>query len=263
MIEIAWPVINEWLTSHILVFSRIAGMISAMAVIGTRNISPRIKLFLAIAITVIALPTVKKTPVLDLFSLSAFIHIALQVMIGIAIGFVSRLVFETFIIAGQIIAMQTGLGFASLVNPSTGASVPALGQMFVMIMTLIFLGIDGHLQLIELIVKSFETLPIHESSIFFVNLKFMVDWAAILFSTAFMMSLSAIVALLMVNLTFGVMSRSAPQINIFVIGFPMMTLAGLIIIWMIIKSFIPYWIQQHEAGISLVCRMIFLECGNG
>ncbi|NVK87902.1 MAG: flagellar biosynthetic protein FliR, partial [Gammaproteobacteria bacterium] len=145
---IEFSAINEWLSSYILPFCRIAGMLMSMVIIGTRSVSPRTRMFLALSITVVAAPMIPASYTIELFSFAAVIEIAIQTLIGVAIGYLTRVVFETFIIAGQVIAMQTGLGFASLVDQNTGVSVPTLGQMFVMMATLIFLALDGHLKLI-------------------------------------------------------------------------------------------------------------------
>lgn len=255
--------INDWLAQHIFPFARISGMLMAMVIIGTRTVTPRVRLFLALAITVVAMPMIKPVGPVELFSLNTISLIALQTFIGAAAGLVTRLVFETFVIAGQTIAMQTGLGFASLIDRSTGVNVPALGQMFVMIATLIFLSVDGHLELIKMIVASFDSLPITESGVFFFRLDKMVLWAESLFSSAFMMVLSAIVALLVMNLALGIMTRAAPSLNIFAIGFPIMTITGMFIVWSLMRSFLPHFINHIQRGNQLICDLLLLECQYG
>ncbi|NVK89590.1 MAG: flagellar biosynthetic protein FliR, partial [Gammaproteobacteria bacterium] len=117
-----------------------------------------------------------------------------------------------------------------------------------------------HLKLIEIIIMSFESLPITESEYFFVNLDRLIDWTGLMFTAAFMMVLSAIVALLVMNLSLGVMTRSAPQLNIFAVGFPIMTVVGMTIIWFLLKSFLPHFIAQIESGQSMACELLFMEC---
>ncbi len=260
---VEFALINDWLVQYLLPFCRLAGMLMSMAVISSRTITPRVRLLLGLAITVAAAPMIQIDVKIELFSLQTAIQIVLQTFIGIGVGFVTRLVFETFVIAGQTIAMQTGLGFASLIDQNTGVSVPALGQMFVMMATLIFLSIDGHLRLIELVVLSFESLPIQDSGLFFVQLDQLIYWAEMIFITAFMMVLSAIVALLVMNLSLGVVTRSAPQLNIFAVGFPIMTVVGLTIIWLLLKSFLPHFINQMARGNEIVCQLLLMECTGG
>ncbi|MEE4245126.1 MAG: flagellar biosynthetic protein FliR [Kangiellaceae bacterium] len=252
--------INDWLAIYILPFCRIAGMATSMAIIGTRMVSARVRLSLALALAIVAAPMMPAGPAIELFSLTTIIQVALQTLIGLAIGFVTRVVLETFVVAGQLVAMQTGLGFASLIDQNTGVSVPTLGQMFVMMATLIFLAVDGHLRLIELVMLSFQSLPITESANLIVRLDLFVYWAEVIFITAFMMVLSAIVALLIMNISLGIMTRSAPQLNIFAVGFPIMTIVGMTIIWLLLKSFLPHFINQIDRGHSMVCQLVLLEC---
>ncbi|WP_144395186.1 flagellar biosynthetic protein FliR [Pleionea sediminis] len=260
---VEFSAINDWLVQYILPFCRLSGMLISMAVISSRTVTPRVKILLALAISIAATPMITIDVKLELFSISMVIQILLQTLIGIGVGFITRLVFETFVIAGQVIAMQTGLGFASLIDQNTGVSVPALGQMFVMMATLIFLSIDGHLRLIELVVLSFATLPIQDSGLFFVQLDQMIYWAEMIFLTAFMMVLSAIVALLVMNLCLGVVTRSAPQLNIFAVGFPIMTVVGLSIIWLLLRSFLPHFMNQMARGNEMVCQLLLMECAGG
>ena len=93
-----------------------------------------------------------------------------------------------------------------------------------------------------------------------VQLDKFVYWVEMIFSTAFMMVLSAIVALLVMNLSLGVMTRSAPQLNIFAVGFPIMTVVGMTIIWLLLKSFLPHFINQIDRGNQVVCQLLLLEC---
>ncbi len=257
---IEFAAINDWLVQYLLPFCRLGGMVMSMVIIGTRTVPARIRLLFALVLTIVAAPVIPKTPPIELFSFNTVIQIMIQVFIGVGVGFVTRVVFETFVIAGQVIAMQTGLGFASLVDSSTGVSVPALGQMFVMMATLIFLAVDGHLQLIEMVIMSFQSLPVSESGLFYVQLDQFIYWVEMIFTTAFMMVLSAIVALLVMNLSLGVITRAAPQLNIFAVGFPIMTITGMTIIWLLMKSFLPHFLSQIDRGNQMICQMLLMEC---
>ncbi|NVJ60322.1 MAG: flagellar biosynthetic protein FliR [Gammaproteobacteria bacterium] len=258
--EVEFAAINQWIASYFLPFCRFGGLFIAMIVIGSRTVNTRTRLILALSVSVCSAPLIQPTVAIDLFSLEVVVQAVVQTLIGVGIGFITRVVFETFVIAGQVVAMQTGLGFASLIDQSTGVSVPTLGQMFVMMATLIFLSIDGHLSMINIVVTSFETLPINESGMFFVQLDKLIYWAQLMFTTGFMMVLSAIVALLVMNLSLGVMTRSAPQLNIFAVGFPIMTVVGMTIIWLLLKSFLPHFIDQIQRGETLACELIMVEC---
>ncbi|MCJ8270700.1 MAG: flagellar biosynthetic protein FliR, partial [Psychrosphaera sp.] len=190
----------------------------------------------------------------------SFILIVEQLLIGIVMGFISRLMLQTFVVGGQIIAMQSGLGFASLVDPANGNSVPAIGQFFLLMTTLLFLSIDGHLLMIRLLVESFHSVPIGSTSSVLAMGYEVVLWAKWVFAAALLMSLVSIASLLIVNLSFGVMTRAAPQINVFAVGFPLTMVSGLTLLWLTLAYFLPHFEMQFTRATSLMCRIIGLDC---
>jgi len=245
---------------YILPFARLSGFLMSVSVIGSRNFPPRFRLLLALSITVVIVPIIPEGPPVELFGLRSSLLIIEQTLIGVALGFVSRLMLETFVVGSQIIAMQSGLGFASLVDPSNGNSVPALGQFFLMLTTLLFISVDGHLIMIRLVVESFSSFPIGSSQSIpelFIQL---VSWAKWMFAAALLMALVSISALLIVNISFGVMTRAAPQINVFAVGFPLTMVAGLILVWLSLVFFLPHFEHQLVRANSLMCEMVKLEC---
>jgi len=252
--------ILEVMALYILPFARLSGFLMTLSVIGSRNISARFRVLLALSITALIVPVIPATQAVSLFSAESFLLIIEQTLIGIALGFVSRLLLETFVIGAQVIAMQSGLGFASLVDPANGNSVPALGQFFLMLTTLLFLAVDGHLVMTRLVVESFTSFPIGSSyniSEMFLQL---VQWSKWIFAAALIMSVVAIASLLIVNLSFGVMTRAAPQINVFAVGFPLTMVTGLILVWLTLAYFVPHFEAQMSRASSLVCNMVQLKC---
>lgn len=245
---------------YILPFARLSGFLMTVSVIGSRNIPARFRLLLALSITFLVAPLLPATEPVTLFGAKSYILIIEQTLIGIALGFVSRLMLETFVIGSQVIAMQSGLGFASLVDPANGNSVPALGQFFLMLTTLLFLSVDGHLIMIRLVVESFTSFPIGSSQSISEMFFQLVSWTKWVFAAALIMALVSIASLLIVNLAFGVMTRAAPQINVFAVGFPLTMVAGLILVWLSLAFFLPHFDRQMSNANSLVCEMIHLEC---
>jgi len=250
----------ELMATYILPFSRLSGFLMTLSVIGSRNISPRFRMLLALAVTIIIVPVIPQTENIKLFTGQTFLLIAEQTLIGISLGFVSRLMLETFVIGSQIIAMQSGLGFASLVDPANGTSVPALGQFFLMLSTLLFLAFDGHLIMIRLVVESFTSFPIGSSQDVSEMAMQLVNWTKWIFAAALIMALVAISSLLIVNIAFGVMTRAAPQINVFAVGFPLTMVAGLILVWLSLSFFLPHFSGQMSRATFLICDMINLQC---
>jgi flagellar biosynthetic protein FliR len=153
----------------------------------------------------------------------------LELLIGIAIGLVVLVAFEALVFAGQSISLTMGLGFATLVDPNRGAQVPVLGQLFMIFGTLTYLAINGHLMLLAALVESFHTLPIgaHLDQGFLLTL---VLWGARVFDTGLLIALPAVIALVIVNLALGVVTRAAPQLNLFGIGFTITLMSGFFVL---------------------------------
>ncbi len=249
-------VINQYIADFILPFTRISALIMAMVGFGARTIPTKIKLGVSVAVTFAVMPAIPPSNVSNLLSLSTALLIAEQTIIGIMLGFVTTLVVETFTLAGQIIAMQTGLGFASLVDPVSGMNVPAVGQFFLILSSLLFWVMDGHLAYLQLIVASFDTIPIVSDGIDSSKFKELVEWAGWMFATALSLSLAPLTAMLLINFSFGVMTRAAPQLNIFSIGFPVTMCAGLLIMWLTMGNFFTHFQAQWERAIDFSCYLI-------
>ena len=218
MLELSNEQISGWVAQFLLPLFRIAAMLMVMPIIGTQLVPTRVRLYLALAISVVLVPTLPPMPQVDALSLRSLMLILEQVLIGAMFGFILQLFFHLFAVAGQIIAMQMGLGFASMVDPTNGVSVPVLGQFMLMLVTLLFLAINGHLVVLEILAESFLTLPPGQGLM--VNhywaLAGKLGWVI---GAGLLLTLPMVTALLVINLAFGVMTRAAPQLNIFSIGY--------------------------------------------
>jgi len=254
--EFTESVINQYMADFLLPFFRVSALIMSMIGLGAQTIPMRVKLFLCIAITVAIMPAIPATRVDSLFTFATTMLVAQQILIGVLIGFMTTLVVNTFTLAGQIIAMQTGLGFASLVDPASGTSVPAVGQFFLILSTLLFWGLDGHLTYIQFVVASFDTIPIPAESLDTVKYKETVEWAGWMFATALSLSLAPLTAMLLINFSFGIMTRAAPQLNIFAIGFPITMCSGLLIMWLTMGNFLVHFELQWARAIDFTCYII-------
>ncbi len=231
MLELSSAQIAGWISAFLLPLFRIAALLMVMPIIGTQLVPQRVRLYMALAITLMLVPVLPAMPQVDALSLRSIILIAEQVLIGAMLGFSLQLFFHIFVFAGQFISMQMGLGFASMMDPATGVSVPVLGQFLLTLVTLLFLAMNGHLVVFEVLVESFVTLPVGQSLDIssFAILAGRLSWVM---GAALLLAIPAVSALLVINIAFGVMTRAAPQLNIFTIGFPLTLIMGLIIFWM-------------------------------
>lgn len=218
---------------------RIAGFFMSVPIIGANVVPMRIRLMLTIMVTMVVFPNLPDLPVFSGLSPTAFLIIAQQILIGVLLGFLFHILFQVFILSGQITAMQMGLGFASMVDPTNGVSVAVVSQLYLIMVTLFFVLTDGHLVMIEVMIESFRTIPIGVIGLSSDHLWQLVSLGSWMFASALLLALPAATALLIVNISFGIMSRAAPQLNVFALGFPIALLAGLTLLWIVSASFAP------------------------
>jgi len=222
--------ITAWIGSFFWPLIRVASMFSIAPVIGGKQIPRRIRIVAALLITLAILPMQQDIPIIDPWSAEGVYVTAQQILIGLIMGFILMLVFAAVTLAGENIAMSMGLGFAMASDPINGVQVPVVSQFLVITASLLFLSMDGHLSLISMMVTSFEILPIGTEGVSTAALWALLEWAKIMFNAAASIALPAIISLLTVNLVMGIMTRAAPQLNIFSVGFPMTMMAGYIIL---------------------------------
>jgi len=254
--EFTESVVNQYLADFMLPFTRISALIMTMVGFGARTIPTRVKLFLCVTVTITIMPAIPPTNIENLLSLDTAILLAQQTIIGVMLGFLTVMVVNTFTLAGQIIAMQSGLGFASLVDPASGMNVPAVGQFFLILSTLLFWAMDGHLAYLQFIAASFDTMPIGGELFYSLKYKEIVLWGGWMFATALSLALAPLTAMLLINFSFGVMTRAAPQLNIFAIGFPITMLAGLLIMWLTFGNFLTHFELQWQRALDFSCYLI-------
>jgi flagellar biosynthetic protein FliR len=236
-------------------------MLMVMVVVGSRTTPTRIRLFYALTITLAVLPVIPAAPTnIELFSFASALVTLQQMLIGIAIGTISIFVVQTFVVAGQVIAMQTSLGFASMADPANGQSSPVVGQFYVLLVTLIFLTLDGHLLMIEMIVRSFDTLPVSMNGLLAADYHKLAGWFSLIFSAALAFSVASMVAMLLVNLSFGIMTKAAPQLNIFSLGFSVSMVFGLFVLWVTLINVPTHFENQWLRGINMMCELLNNAC---
>ncbi|MGF6495796.1 flagellar biosynthetic protein FliR [Luteibacter sp. 621] len=226
--------LEGWVGSACWAMARISGLMLVAPVLGSNMIPTRIRLGLTIMLTIVLAPLAP----LDIRPLSAagVATLAQQILIGGALGFILKLVFEAVSFGGQYVSQAMSLGFAEVVNPGVGGTTPVLSQFYTMLVTLLFLVMNGHLQLIDLLAESFRSMPVGQDGIGTNGLWGVLTFATHLFAGAVRVALPALTALLIVNLGFGAISRSAPSMNLFAVGFPITICLGLIAVWLALRG---------------------------
>lgn len=248
MIDISDAAISALLSTYLLPFFRITSLLMVMPIFGAKVIAPKVRVLLGCCITLIVVPLIPPIPVVPLLSLQMVVAIIYEIAIGVASGFAFLVVFQVFVLAGQFIALKLGMGFASMNDPASGVSVTSLSQFYLTMVTLMFVSANGPLLVLEMLVNSFHSLPIASQSFTRIPFQQVAHLGSWLFAAALVMSMPVFASSMLVNIAFGIMSRSAPQLNIFAIGFPFTILCGLLIIALGLNTLLADFNSINAAG---------------
>lgn len=260
MISITTAELNTLLAAFIWPFTRILALVAVAPIFGSSSIPIRVKLGLAITLTILVMPTIEKSlPHIELSTGIGLIVLLQQLLIGITIGFVMRVVFAAVEMAGELIGLQMGLGFAIFFDPQNSGQIDIIGRFLGVIASLAFLAMDGHLIMISLISQSFNTFPVSSEgfgSAIFITL---VNWGSEIFKSGLLLSLPVLAALLITNLALGILTRAAPQLNIFAVGFPLTLSVGLLVLALSLSFYAPALELLIYAGLDLIMEIFSIE----
>lgn len=229
MISISSELINTWIISLLWPLTRILGVMATAPILSDRAIPARVKLGFGILLALIVMPTLPPIAYFEIFSLHGLLMLIQQMIIGLAMGFSIRLVFSAIGMAGQMIGMSMGLGFGVFFDPQTQGQSTAISQFLTMLLMLVFLSLDGHLLMVRALADSFVTMPIAMNG-HGVNTIQIAMWGETIFTTGLLLALPAVAALLITNMALGILTRTAPQLNIFGIGFPVTLSIGFLVL---------------------------------
>ncbi|MEQ6436196.1 flagellar biosynthetic protein FliR [Comamonas sp. w2-DMI] len=228
MVSISEAQLVAWLSPVLWPFVRVLALFSVAPVFSQRVIPMRLKVGLALLVAVCAQPVLGDQAVVGINSPQALGTLVQQVVVGISVGFAARLVLAAMEVAGEVIGLQMGLNFASFFDPVSNAQLSAVARFMVQIATLLFIVINGHLLVLMAVLKSFQAFPVDGNFLQAVAQMRLYEMGSAVFASAFWIALPMIAMLLFVNLVLGIISRVAPQMNIYAVGFPVTLTTGLI-----------------------------------
>ncbi|MDX1655204.1 MAG: flagellar biosynthetic protein FliR [Candidatus Competibacteraceae bacterium] len=254
--ELSAAEIAVWVGSFLWPLTRIGAMALVAPVLSARGLPRRVRLVVVVVLTWAVVPVIPLAPAIEPISPLGLLITVQQLLIGLAMGFILRLALAALEIGGQVIAMQMGLAFANLMDPQGSGQMPLLGHFYYLFGTLIFLSLDGHLLLMRLLVDSFTTLPIGPEGLVPDDLWLLVSWGSRMFAGAVLLGLPAIASLLLVNMAFGVLTRAAPQLNIFAVGFPITLMLGLVILLYSMPALLPQLQQLLDGAFLTLGRIL-------
>ena len=245
-----------WIATLVWPFLRVLGLIIAEPVLGNRSIPLTTKIGLAIVIALVLVPVLPPMPSIDPGSAAGVLIAIQQVLVGLAMGFTIRIALTAAQMAGQLSGLQMGLGFAVFYDPQTSGQPVALGQFLSLFAILVFLSVDGHHVVIKVLAESFGALPISEVPLNPLGWRVLADWAGAIFRAGLLISLPLIAALLLANTAVGIMTRAAPQLNIFSVGFPLTLITGFVALFLAAPYIGPALLDLFEQALLAMGRVV-------
>ena len=228
MISFSESQILAWLTPLVWPFLRALALFSALPVLGTRMVPTRVRIGLAAFIAIAIQASLPPAALVALDSPVALLLIVQQFVIGLSLGFAVRVVFAAVEFAGEVIGLQMGLNYAGFFNPLSATTATATSRFFGTMVSWLFIVINGHLLVLAALAQSFVAFPIGPEPFAFLRQMQPQHWGSEIFATGLWIALPLITMLMFVNLVLGAISRVAPQINIFAVGFPVTLSVGLL-----------------------------------
>jgi len=228
MINLTEAQILAWLSPVLWPFLRTLALLGSLPVFSQRAVPMRVKVGFALFITLAAQPSLPAMPVIALDTPLAVLVIVQQLLIGVTLGFSVRVVFAAVEMGGELIGLQMGLNFAGFFDPATASQGTASGRLFGTLVAFLFVLGNGHLAVINALVHSFEVFAVGDEPFAFLRATQPQAWGSELFMLGLWIALPLVGMLLFVNLVLGVISRVAPQISVFSVGFPITVTVGLI-----------------------------------
>lgn len=230
MLQLTSIEMNTWIAALLWPLTRILGMIAAAPLFGNNSVPVSAKIILGILLAIVIAPAIPALPAADPMSLAGLLIVIQELLIGLAMGFSMRIVFAAVEMAGEVASLTMGLGFASVFDPQTRGRSSAVSQFLALVATMAFLAVNGHLILIEVLAESFFTLPVSATPVSASAPYELVKWGGAIFSVGLQLSLPIVAALLITNVALGILTRAAPQLNIFGIGFPISLGVGILLV---------------------------------
>jgi flagellar biosynthetic protein FliR len=261
MITVTSAQLNAWLAMLMFPLARVLGLFAIAPIFGGTGVPRRIRLVVGLAVAFALVPGLPPVPAISPGSWTGILIVAQQILIGVLMGLTLRIVFAAVDVAGEMIGLQMGLSFAVFYDPQSSGQTPVLGEFLSLLTTLIFLAMNGHLLTISVLAESFHLLPIGTTPMSAPGLAAAVSWAAVLFSAGVLLSLPVVAALLIANIAMGVLSRVAPQLNLFAVGFPVTIVSGFAVLTISLPYFGSAMERLFDQGFTALRGVIQAAAG--
>lgn len=256
MIEITFFQLQGWIVAFLWPFFRITSFMVSAPIFGHSRIPAQLRITFGIALAIVMAPIIPPMPDVPIYSWAGFGIIVEQVLIGIAMGLVMQIAFAVVMAAGEFIGLQMGLAFATFFSPDSGANTMILSRILHAFTVLLYLALNGHLIMLEVIAFSFEQLPIGTAGLNLNAFETFARFGGVIFSSGILLALPVFGALLIINLTLGILNRSAPQLTVFSIGFPLSLTMGLFLITVLTTQLGSFVQALFSHALEFIAQML-------
>ncbi|WP_267378305.1 MULTISPECIES: flagellar biosynthetic protein FliR [unclassified Sphingomonas] len=249
--------IEPQLWTLVFVMVRVGATFVAAPVFGSVSLPLVVRVSLAGAIGILVMGTHAIAAPASIFSVATMLSVVAEALVGLAIGFVLQIAFAAPLVAAEIIGGSMGIGFASSVDPQNGHSSPALGQFFSVMLTLLFLSMNGHLILVDMVVRSYDALPPGAAWLGAERLRGIAFFGGYAFLAGLLLALPVGFLLLCLNLVMGMLSRAAPALNLFSIGLPASLAAGVVALAVAFPAMGDYMLVIVRESLAATQNLVF------
>lgn len=237
-------------------FVRILAFLATEPVLGNRSVPVRVKVALSVMLAMLIAPAVPPVQGVEVASAAGILILAQQVVIGVAMGFAVRVTVAAAEMAGQLAGLQVGLGFAVFFDPQGGGQTPVVAQFYGVVAVLTLLATNGHHMLLTALAESFRTLPVSLEPLARPGFMSLLAWAGEIFRSGLAMSMPVVGALLVANIALGILTRAAPQLNIFAVGFPVTLALGFVMLYLSLPLLVPMIESLESSSLAAMMRML-------
>ena len=256
MLSVTSTQLDAWLAGFFFPLTRILALMAVAPPFANSAMPNTMRLVIGLAVTfglTAALPPMTAPPAVGSWlGLSIIVR---EIMIGIALGFGMQLAFAALDVAGELVGMQMGLGFATLYDPQSSGQTAVIGELFALMAVLLFLSLNGHLVILTLLAQSFSLLPVGQL-LPVSGWKELVMTGSLLFGTGLLLALPIMAALLITTIAMGILTRVAPQLNLFAVGFPVTLLVGFSMLALAIPHLGPAFEHLFEDGFRIMNALL-------
>ena len=235
---------------------RVGSFFLASPLFGYRIIPLQARIVVSFAISFLIYDKMNIPDINKVAGTQLMVIIFIELIIGVTSGLLLKIMFEASSLAGEKIAASTGLSFAGLIDPESGTQTPVISQILSLFMIVVFLSLDGHLLALSVILESYKVLPIGATNINMSMIQLGIDAGGLMFKFGALIMLPVVVGITLLNVVIGIVTRSAPTLNLFSFGFPITMLFAFFLLYVCTITIGSNFSNITNVSVDFIHRLI-------